>query len=669
MPLETRVKIGMTTLDDNGTMGGTKLVAKSQPPAFAAQFAQTCQLYDAGRFAAAEAPCRQMLAAAPDHPQVILILGGILSALGRYDEAVTILHALTKSRPNAASVHFCLGNVYHAANSLPEATRSLRRATELQPRYAAAYCNLGLVLEQMADGDGAIQAYERAILLQPALAEAHANLGRALLNAGKLDEALLQLRQAVAFKPREAKNHLLLGTALQRAGAYAEAIECHRAAIRCKPDFAEAYSCLAEALMSQEQVAEAVPHFRMVVELRPDFAMSWVALGGALSSFGRFPEAIGCFERAIALAPNLGAAHRALATSRAWIGDATELDRLRHITTNTDIAAKDRGTAGLALAKILDDAACYDDAFAAAVEGNRLLREDQHANGIVYDHAAFRKSNDETIRVFTREFLAARTDWGNPSDLPVFVLGCFRSGTTLVEQICASHTETFGAGELPDIPQLWLDLNRELPKASDWVLSLFRAHANRHLARLQELGKGSRRVIDKMPDNVFMLGLIATLFPNSRVIVCHRDGRDTALSVFFQRFARRVHFSTDLIDAGRRWHEAERMASHWTKTLPLAIHHVRYETLVADFEVEARKLIQFLGLAWQPGCLEFHKTERSVLTASAWQVRQPLFSSSVGRWLHYRAYLGSLCAAIAIAPDAPTGARPDDIDYADFCRY
>jgi hypothetical protein len=190
---------------------------------------------------------------------------------------------------------------------------------------------------------------------------------------------------------------------------------------------------------------------------------------------------------------------------------------------------------------------------------------------------------------------------------------------------------------------------------------MFRGLGDRHVQRLAALAPGKLRVVDKMPDNIYMLGLIATMLPRARVIFCHRDGRDAALSVFFQRFARQVAFATDLVDAGRRWHEAERVATYWSGCLPLRAHHVQYETLVGDFESEAKKLIAFLGLEWEPACLEFYKTERAVRTASTWQVRQPLYDSSVGRWRHYEKYMAPLGGAISVALDAETGARPADL--------
>jgi hypothetical protein len=181
------------------------------------------------------------------------------------------------------------------------------------------------------------------------------------------------------------------------------------------------------------------------------------------------------------------------------------------------------------------------------------------------------------------------------------------------------------------------------------------------LERLAALAPGKLRVVDKMPDNIYLLGLISIMFPNARVIFTHRDGRDVALSVFMQRFAHQVAFATDLLDAGRRWREAERMRVYWAGCLPLSTHDAQYETLVSDFETETRKLIDFLGLAWEPACLEFYKSERPVQTASVWQVRQPLYDRSVGRWRNYSKHLTSLCAAIRLDPDAPTGTTPSDI--------
>jgi hypothetical protein len=218
-----------------------------------------------------------------------------------------------------------------------------------------------------------------------------------------------------------------------------------------------------------------------------------------------------------------------------------------------------------------------------------------------------------------------------------------RSGTSLVEQIAASHSRVFGAGELTNIGEASAELGD-----TPWTQAAVRRVADAHLERLRALGGGADRVIDKLPDNIFMLGVIATLYPGARIIFCRRDPRDIGLSCFFQKFsAGLLTFSYDLADCGKRIRETERIAAHWHRVLPLRYLDIQYESLVADLAGESRRLIEFLGLAWEPACLDFHRTERTVRTASAWQVRQPLYSRSVGRWRHYERHLGLLLEELA----------------------
>ncbi len=229
---------------------------------------------------------------------------------------------------------------------------------------------------------------------------------------------------------------------------------------------------------------------------------------------------------------------------------------------------------------------------------------------------------------------------GDATAAPVFILGMPRAGSSLFEQIAASHSMVFGAGERSGIGEISAQLGWAPGPA--WTAENFAAAARHYLDGLPPGAKTKPRVIDKMPDNVFQLGLIATLFPKVRVIFCGRDARDVALSCFFQRFAMPYSFDTDLADCAFRIREVERLSAHWRRVLPLSHMTMSYEELLANPEAESRRLIAFLGLEWEPQCLDFHRTPRAVRTASLAQVRRPLYQDSVGRWRRYQAHLAGI---------------------------
>jgi hypothetical protein len=228
---------------------------------------------------------------------------------------------------------------------------------------------------------------------------------------------------------------------------------------------------------------------------------------------------------------------------------------------------------------------------------------------------------DRSIADFTPAFFAAVGGWGNPSDLPVYIVGLPRSGTSLVEQIAASHSRVFGASKLKTIGEAAAELG---PIDAPWTQATVRRAADARLERLSGLGGGADRDIDKLPDNIFMLGVIATLYPAARIIFCRRDLRAIGVSCFFQKFSTSLlTFSYNFANCGRRIRETERLAAHWHRVLPLRWLDIQHESLVADLEGESRRLIEFLGLAWEPACLDFHRTIRTVQTASSWKCASP----------------------------------------------
>jgi hypothetical protein len=289
----------------------------------------------------------------------------------------------------------------------------------------------------------------------------------------------------------------------------------------------------------------------------------------------------------------------------------------------------ERIRAGFALGKMLDDAGAYDEAFARFEAANASYREFHAASGLRFDVGVLRQAVDNLIAAPPPEIASENTE------LPVFVVGMPRSGTSLVEQILASHPAVFGAGELPDIPRI-----AEGGQVPDVTM------ARNHIARLQALSPAATRVVDKLPGNLFFLDLIGRMFNRPRIILCRRDPRDTSLSCYFTLFRDPSLWSYDLLHCGQKHFETERLANH-AMTLPgFRILTVQYESLVADLESECRRLIDFLGLPWDPRVLDFHRTDRIVTTRSFWQVRQPIYSRSVGRWKHYEKHLAPLLAGL-----------------------
>src|ERR1700730_166539 len=410
----------------------------------------------------------------------------------------------------------------------------------------------------------------------------------------------------------------------------------------------------------------AVENYKQVLALVPDSATTWNELGTALRSLGRFDEAVDCFRHALVLKPDLADAYRNLALGEQLSADNSELASIAALVDATDLPIEDRSTAAFALGKALDDAGRFDEAFTAYERANSMYRAARAAAGDWFDAVALSRQVDEIIAAFTPDFFAKVAGWGIRSEVPVFIVGMPRSGTSLVEQIAASHSRVSGAGELLHIVRMYGDFGTPIDGRGPglrWEETVISRAAGGHLQRLREIGSGAERVIDKMPDNVLCLGLVATLYPQARIILCRRDPRDIALSCFFQKFTPgMLGFSYDLADCGRRQVQIDRLIEHWRRVLPLPMLEVDDEKLVADLAGESQKLVSFLGLEWEPACLEFHRTQRTVATASSWQVRQPLFDRSVGRWRNYERHLQPLLRALSPAEDSSDPSAVDDAE-------
>jgi len=655
--------------------------------ALAQTFALAVKHHQAGNLRQAEELYRQILRAEPRHADALHMLGVLAGQAGKHDLAGEHIRQALQLKPDFAGAHNSLGNILHEQGKLTEAVDSylqalrldpdnagahnnlavvywhqgklddavahIQRALRLQPNNAEVHSNLGNILRQQGKIQEAISSHTQALRLKPDYAEAHNNLGVALWDQGKLDEAVSHLQTALRLKPDHARAHFNLGNVLRDQGKATEAAAGYAQALRLRPDFAEAHNNLATVLQEQGKLDDAVAHIQQALRLKPDYAEAQNNLGDTFLIQGRLDEAVACFQESLRMSPSLEMAYHQLGRltrdGKYRFTDA-QIAHVRQRLADPACSLKDKTRLHFTLAYLAEKEGDYDLAFEHYRQGNACKRQAsaprQHFN--IQDH---RRYFDQLISAFGAPFFARAAALGHDSQTPVFIVGMPRSGTTLVEQILSSHPQFAGAGELKDIGHIPDELPGLLggPEYPACVAKLNRettlALAERYLKRLREQHPQALRVSDKMPQNFVNLGLIALMFPRARVIHCRRDPRDTCVSCFCENFAE-ISFPSSLEDLGRYYGDYERLMTHWRQVLPLAMFEVQYEELVADLEAVSRRLLSFCGLDWDDRCLRFHETARPVYTASRLQVRQPIYSSSVGRWRRYQSHLGPLLALL-----------------------
>jgi len=626
----------------------------------AERLATAMQYHQAGRLSDAEALYRGILQEAPDHPHALHLLGVVAHQSVRPREALELINrALTIHGPHPV-FHSNLAAVYLALGLLVEAEAHAREALRLNPSQPDAWANLGVALQRRGQDTEAEQALHAALRLNPGHLDARCNLGAILHRQGRLPEALTLLQETVRLAPGHAQAQNDLGGALLACNQVEAALRHLHQAVRLRPDFAEAHSNLGLAFRELGRIDEAMQCFRESLRLNPNYPGAHNNLGYTLEFQGRIDEARAEFLEALRLDPNNA---RALASLSGLASNGhheftdDQLQRIRALVARNDIPVDEVGRLHFALARVCDRAGAYDEAFAHYRQGNELRKEYVRRRGTAFDPAAQHQRVDRLIAAFTPAYFARVASFGLDTELPIFVVGMMRSGTSLAEQILASHPRVYGAGELQDFNQIASSLPQVVGSNEDYPecvahldAATVRTVGERHLQRLRQLGGAADRVVDKMPFNFHYLGLIATLFPRARIIHCRRDPIDTCLSCFIQNFGEPHGFTLDLRHLGQFYREYERLMAHWTRVLPVPVFNLSYEELTADQEVVSRRLIAFCGLAWDERCLRFNETPRAVRTASTLQVRQPMYRSAVGRWKRYEAHLRPLIEALGEPP-------------------
>ena len=573
-------------------------------------------------------------------------LGVALRDQGKLDEAVAAHRQAMWINPEFAEAHSNLGITLRDQGKLDQAVAALREAIRIKPNYAEAFSNLGAALRDQGKLDDAVAALREAIQIRPNLAVLHFNLGAALRDQGKLDEAVAVLREAIRIKPDYAEAFSNLGAGLRDQGKLDEAVAALREAIRIKPNLAVLHFNLSAALRDQGKLDEAVAALREAIRIKPDYPEAHCYLGLVLKQLGRLSEGRAALQDAARLSPHNVKYRRYLGEMLRSVAGDPHLATLERLAgESASLSVDDRIELHFALAKAYEDAGWYEKAFRQWLDGNALRRRQ-----LSYDESATLGALDHAQSLFTAELFRGSQFTGYPSSLPVFIVGMPRSGSTLVEQILASHPQVFGGGELRYFERIvgelrpifgdFTNLSAQTPRTTGKDLSEFGA---RYVAVIERLAPAALHITDKMLDNFAFAGLIHLVLPNAAIIHTVRDPVDTCVSCFSQLFTVGHDYAYDLVELGRYFRHYKDLMAHWRRVLPPGqILDLDYEDVVADLEGAARRVVAHCGLAWDARCLDFHRTERAVRTASAVQVRQPLYKSSVGRWRKYEAFLGPL---------------------------
>ena len=518
-----------------------------------------------------------------DSAETYYNLGLAFKDLGKLEDAIAHWHRALALKPNSAETHNNLGNALREQGKLEEAVACYHRALGLKPGFAKAHYNLGNALRDQGDLAQADLSYRRALDLAPDYAEAHSNLGHVLRDQGKLNEAIRCWRRSLALRPGVAETQYNLGVALHEQRLLDEAIVCFDQALKLKPDFAEAYNNLGNVRRDQGHLPEAVACCRRALALKPDLVEAHNNLGNALKDMGQFDDAIASYRRALELKPDFAKAHYNLGSAWEQTGDfrgaedsfraalrhdsrhalahynlATLLrDRLpqedvaaqRRLLKEVELTDSQRLLLCFGLAQVLDAQGDYAGAAAQLVRANSLQLSEWRERGQAYDPQAHASFVTRMIAACTPDYFVRVRNFGSDSELPVFVVGLPRSGTTLVEQILASHSQLFGAGETKLVGNTLAAPGGQGEDAIEGMNQLHREAARRlaarHLEELRGFSPSALRIADKMPENYLYLGLLATLFPRAKLIHCRRDLRDVAVSCWMTHF-QDVRWANDL---------------------------------------------------------------------------------------------------------------------------
>lgn len=600
-------------------------------------------LMDRGRLKEATMAYRKAQSLLPNHPMLLSNVGNALQRQGDNEQAIQWFQKAIQQDANYADAYNNLGNALAATGAIEPARKAYHDTLRINPGQVGAYTNLANIELELENYAEAENGFRKALSLQPNQLEAAIGLGSALFEQEKYTSAISVYRKALLIDPNSVVALTGLGNALCLSWDLDEAITSFEKAIKIEPGYFKAYIGLGKARGDIGDREPAIAALQQAIDLAPDHTDAKIELANLYSNYGQIDLAISLYRDVIELDPDNSDAYRVLAKNRKFSEKDADLEAMETLYTNDQLPETSRMHLAFALGKAYEDLQQFEQSFECIATGNRLKR-----NTISYQTSDTQSYFENIKQTFSKEFFADRNATGSADSTPIFILGMPRSGTSLAEQILASHPDVYGAGELMSLSKIVQEQfaaadKGAFPEAVDQVTDTgYQAMGETYLSSIKSLAANSKRITDKMPHNFQYVGLIKLILPNAKVIHCRRDPMDTCLSIYKHLFTGKHDYAYEMTELGQYYRLYQELMEHWCEVLPGFVYHLDYELLVENQESQTRCLLDFCELDWDPACLAFEKTRRKVRTASNAQVRRPMYKDSVALWRRYEKQLRPL---------------------------
>ena len=584
----------------------------------------------------------EVLGRQPGFARALEGMGLALLADKKPGDASEYLVKAVAAAPQRSKTRMALARALAESGHYAESEKSIKEAFDLNPRQAA------LNKAEIALAEGRLEEAEkelREILAQdPDDIKALRMLASIAMEANRFRAARKMLERAVELKPGFIPGWNELANLFMKQDRYEQALGAVQQALDLDPRMVQAWITKANILTRAQRNEESLDCYRRALELSPRNAGALSGMGHVLKTIGRQEESIEAFRKCIKAHPAFGEAYWSLANLKTFEFDEEEVGLMEKMIADDQLADETRVNFFLSLGKHYENEKDYDRAFEHYRRGNDLRREHE-----IYDPVQTQVVHDRIIKVFNREFLDDRKVWGDPDPAPILIVGLPRSGSTLIEQILASHSMVEGTMELPDLSRVISELSKRSPRGVEYPEAAESLDADAvgmmgraYLESTMRYRTGKAYFIDKMPNNFSSVGFLDLILPNAKVIDARRHPLDSCLGSYKQLFFKGQSFTYEQFELGHYYLEYRRIMEHWREVLPGKVLDVHYEQMVGDQENQTRRLLEYCGLPWEDQCLRFYETDRAINTASSEQVRQPIYTKAVHFWRNYESHLGEL---------------------------